>query len=310
MAAPPSLPSFSLIFHLRGYSKQIVEFLIARAQLSILIPLISHSFWDYIHEEEENSLTVSSSISFQINIFRNIYFQIHLFKLAHDFLLPQFLSKSTRNPLHINIANYAKRRERCTFYTYPKQRTILFLSSNSSVRPSDRNRSILLRRRNDCSVPLVVKRTCKCYMMLQKKKRKNSENKRAFVYRAKYCGSRVCWVEERGNLDGFVGRSGPLSPHFRRFDFSRAFDVPPTDGRKINHSPVLRNPAGINSISPNIIYYVATNNGSRRMEYLIGEKNIVGSSFHSRRNYFVFRRYDRDISLILLRHDRFFLKVD
>lgn len=134
MAAPPSLPSFSLIFHLRGYSKQIVEFLIARAQLSILIPLVSHSFWDYIHEEEENSLTVSSSISFQINIFRNIYFQIHLFKLAHDFLFPQFLSKSSQNPLHINIANYAKRRERCTFYTYPKQRTILFLSSNSSVR--------------------------------------------------------------------------------------------------------------------------------------------------------------------------------
>lgn len=237
MAVPPSLPSFSLIFHLRGYSKQIVEFLIARAQLSILIPLVSHSFWDYIHEEEENSLTVSSSISFQINIFRNIYFQIHLFKLAHDFLFPQFLSKSTQNPLHINIANYAKRRERCTFYTYPKQRTILFLSSNSSARPSDRNRSILLPRRNDCSVPLVVKRTCKCYMMLQKKKRKNSENKRAFVYRAKYCGSRVCWVEERGNLDGFVGRSGPLSPHFRRFDFSRAFDVPPTENKSFARPP-------------------------------------------------------------------------
>ena len=58
----------------------------------------------------------------------------------------------------------------------------------------------------------------------------------------------------------WIDRWSPLS-YFRRFDFSRVFDVPLAriratgQNKSFGRLHFARNPAGINSISPNIIYY-------------------------------------------------------
>lgn len=176
------------------------------------------------------------------------------------------------------------------FLAYLKQKANIFFI-NSFARPSDRNRSILLllRRPNDCSIPLVMKRMYKCYVLYDIAKR-NSENKHVYPFCCKImdhaCVGSGIWTDW----------SGPLSPHFRRFDFSRALDVP---GRKINHPP-LRAKSGMDQFDfeYNILRYerrVEKNGTSNR---LVGEYNNRRSK-NGHFNFSVFRRYRsrRDFAL-------------